>query len=358
MSLRELANTLIQSRQLPAEDGKLLFKYLQQTFISAELKPFISYPPSEENSLYYEKYKRLDLENTDQEFYENGIPDFFSHNGDFYDLNTISYCSIERDGFKIFSAFFLLKLLQIESENLSIADFLDFQLYDNFYGNKEQLSGFLYQLLSNTGNYHLLPETTGNIYQWILKNVPENNTASYDFSNELTDSNNLLIADENDINDLSAEPESLSAISNEKENTDFKIEGNFTNDEIKKFFSFLYLEKSCDKKPFLKEEEVIDILKNGLVIPATPPSKKYKLNCDPKFPRKIIDYAIHLFYTKHSLTRQNKSDFILFFGCYLDDYKDALIPNKLKMLTLNIRGMKSPRGKINFNKYLPDSHQL
>ena len=340
---------------MTTDDGKLLFKYLQEIFLSAEIKPFISYPPSEDNELYYEKYRRLELENSEQDFIENGIPDFFSHNKDFYDLNTTLNCNFEKVGNKIFSPFFLLKLLEIESENLSIDDFLNFQVYDNFYGDKDHLAGFLYHLLANTGNYRLLPETTGNIYQWISKNVPENSTSPNYFFNDLTITDNLLIADENDINDLSAEPESLSTISDEKENTDFKIEGHFTNDEIKKYFSFLYLEKSCDKKPFLKEEEVNEIFKNGLVIPATPPSKKYKLNCDPRFPKKIIDHCIYIFFTKHSNSQRDKSQYFKFFGSYLEDYKPALeSTDSLKKLMSNITGEKSNKIKFNITNYLPE----
>ena len=131
-----------------------------------------------------------------------------------------------------------------------------------------------------------------------------------------------------------------------------KINGVLSDAQIRRFFSFLYLETSSNRKPFISKEVFDIIFANGLVIPDVTLAKKYIINCSLGSPRNQIDYAIHLLMQIHKGGK--KAPYLKFFGSYFEEYSDALVsPRKLEMLASNITGVKSTRCKIDFNKYLP-----
>ena len=131
-----------------------------------------------------------------------------------------------------------------------------------------------------------------------------------------------------------------------------RINGVMSKKEEKKFFSFLYQEPSSNGKPFITKEIFDFVFKNGLIIPDVPLKKKYLINCSLSSPKNQIDYAIHLFMQIHKGGK--KAPYLKFFGSYFKEYSDALAsPRKLEMLASNISGVKSPRCKIDFEKYLP-----
>jgi hypothetical protein len=131
-----------------------------------------------------------------------------------------------------------------------------------------------------------------------------------------------------------------------------RISGVLSDKQIRRFFSFLYKETSSNGKPFITKEVFDIVFKNGLTIPDEPLQKKYSFNCSLGSPRNQIDYAIHLFMQKHHGGK--KAPYLKFFGSYFIEYSDALVsPRKLEMLASNISGVKSPRCKIDFDKYLP-----
>lgn len=131
-----------------------------------------------------------------------------------------------------------------------------------------------------------------------------------------------------------------------------RINGVLSDEDIRKLFSFLYLEPSSNGKPFISKEVFDIVFANGLVIPDMPLKKKYKINCSLSSPRNQIDYAIHLLMRIHKGGK--KAPYLKFFGSYFEQYSDALVsPRKLEMLASNISGVKSPRCKIDFEKYMP-----
>ena len=131
-----------------------------------------------------------------------------------------------------------------------------------------------------------------------------------------------------------------------------KINGVLSDAEIRRFFSFLYLETSSNGKPFISKEVFDIVFTKGLVIPDSPLKEKYKINCSLSSPRNQVDYAIHLLMRIHKGGK--KAPYLKFFGSYFEQYSDALVsPRKLEMLASNISGVKSTRCKIDFDKYLP-----
>jgi hypothetical protein len=80
------------------------------------------------------------------------------------------------------------------------------------------------------------------------------------------------------------------------------------------------------------------------------------LNIEPRFPKKIVDYAIHQFFNLNSITKRDMADYVKFFASYIEDYEKALIsPEALKAVRSNITGERSPKDRIKWEEYIPVS---
>jgi hypothetical protein len=192
-----------------------------------------------------------------------------------------------------------------------------------------------------------LPSINDKIQQWIkVNNI------------------NLALIDKEDVVEIDSVENTSNLIEDHWEaKKSKKIDGKMSIDEIKHFFSFLYkeqFEKSSNNqfKPILTKDEVDMIFSNGLVIPAKPLEKKVKLCIPPRFPKKIIDFAIHKFFYINSNSQRDKKDYVLFFSNYIEDYKSALNSKiALESLAKNITGKSSTRIKIKWDKYIPERLQ-
>lgn len=348
MALQDFVNTVLAPGQLSIEGNTIIFNCMKRVILNADLKPFLvkSDKSDPAKSDYYKKY----------EFAEKGqdlnyIPDFFSFEGDFYEMAQPFNVNLRSANSHEFSILFNLKLLETESTGLPIKEFLNFQLYDNFLGDKMKFESFLIQLRKTNTLFRISDVIVNSIKEWIAENNPQNGLSFY----------NLIFDEEPLPEDKLNALDKLEEADSKNSDTGlkpFKIEGNFTDAEILKFFSLLYLEKSFDKRPFLAEAAVREIFKNGFVIPDIQPAETYKINYDSRSPRKIIDFAIHLFFRLHSKTQRDKSDFLRFFGSYIIDYSDAIkSKEKLTQLASNISGEKSPKSKIKWEDYLPERYR-
>lgn len=343
-SIRNFANELIVKNIIPI-DRNVIFNDLKKAVISSNVKPFLLKTEIAGNS-YYNKYERLE-----REFIETTIPDFFSYVGDFYDLDEV--CNFSRNNINenIFQRLFEIKLMELDRGKGIFREFLDFQLYDNYYGNKEGFGIFLLKILAKDGNSYLSPAIASEIRQWIQKN-------------KLTDLVNIFssIKDDQIIDDDETNNDPFEDYLKIKKN--LEIKGNMTIEEIRHYFSFLYKEildkrKPTLYRPFLTEDEVTQIFAKGLLIPETPLEKKFKLKTELRFPKKIVDFAIHKFITLNSITKRDKADYFLFFGSYIEDYQEAL--NSKESLTIicsNMTGKRSTRDKIKWEEYIPAKYIL
>ena len=337
-SLKHFANKLIENKVVPI-DAQHIFYVLRKAVINSEVAPFLRKPIKQEKDGYYEKYLRLEEENISN----NMVPDFFKHEDDFYDMDrylNFSRAYVNDDNFQVL---FGLKLIELDSSKANIKEFLDFQLYDNYNGNKEDYAYFLYRLTAKDSISYLLPSINDEIQQWIKVNKVSL----------------ALIDNEDDVDIDSVDNATNPIVDHWEDKKNKKIEGKMSIDEIKHFFSFLYkkeFEKSKDFgfKPILTKEEVDLIFSNGLVIPAKPLESKVKLCIPPRFPKKVIDHAIYKFFYINSNSQRDKKDYVLFFANYIEDYKSALNSKiALESLAKNITGKSSTRIKIKWNKYIP-----
>ncbi len=341
-SLKHFANKLIENKVVPI-DAQHIFSVLKQAVINSEVAPFLRKPITQESDGYYEKYLRLEEENKSN----NMVPDFFIHESDFYDMDrylNFSRAYVNDDHFQVL---FGLKLIELDSSKANIKGFLYFQLYDNYNGNIEEYGYFLHRLMAKDSISYLLSSINDKIQQWIKVNKVSL----------------ALIDNEDDV-----EIESLDNTENNmddhwEDKKNKKIEGKMSIEEIKHFFSFLYKEQfekssNCEFKPILTKEEVDMIFSNGLVIPEKPLEKKVKLCTPPRFPKKVIDYAIYKFFDLNSYSHRDKKDYVLFFANYIEDYGSALNSKlALDSLAKNITGERSKSDKIKWNDYIPSEFQ-
>ncbi len=337
-SLKHFANKLIENKLVPI-NVKQICSVLKQAVINSEVAPFLRKPITQEIDGYYEKYLRFEEENKSN----NMVPDFFKYEGDFYDMDrnlNFSRAYVNDDNFQVL---FGLKLIELDSSKANIKEFLDFQLYDNYNGNKEEYGYFFHRLMAKDSISYLLPSINNEIQEWIKVN---------NVSQALTDNEDAVEIDNVD--------NAINLIVDHWENKkNQKIDGKMSNDEIKHFFSFLYKEQfekssNCEFKPILTKEEVDMIFSNGLVIPAKPLERKVKLCIPPRFPKKVIDHAIYKFFDVNSYSYRDKKDYILFFANYIEDYENALNSKKaLESLSKNITGEISKSFKINWEIYVP-----
>lgn len=331
--LRNFVNEQIEAGSLDSVQGTIVFESLKDAVIGAEIKPFLQAPAKGESSSYYEKYYNAERH---PEYATRIIPDFFSSGNDFYDLGVILNIQRNKSRTESFKILFLLKLYMLEKTETSIDGFLDFQIHDNFNGDKENLNIFLYQFLANDGIFCLLPESITIIKKWINE---EKKIATDSNKTKEKLKENIRTSLEKSITNPNAEIE---------------IKGHFSIEEIRKYFSFLYEETSANNKPFLRKEEVEKIFKNGFKIPVAPIEPKYKLNVTPKYPRSIIDYAIQTLYFENNINANDRKLYLQFFGHYLQDYQAVIeSPERCKFFLSNFSGDLTSRNKIKWDKYLP-----
>jgi hypothetical protein len=202
-------------------DANYIFKILKQAVKNSEVAPFLRKPVNSENDGYYDKYLRLEEENKSY----NSIQYFFIYEGDFYYMDrnlNFSRVYINDD---IFQVFFALKLIELNYSKINLKEFLDFQLYDNYNGNKEAYSYLLNRHLEKDRISYLLPSINVEIQQWMKANEISTFLNEEEIKTENEEITNELIGDHWEA----------------KKNT--IIVGKMSIEEIRHFFSILYKEK-------------------------------------------------------------------------------------------------------------------
>lgn len=338
-SLKNFINTQIDQRNPYLLYGKELFEVLKRIVIDSEVKPFLTFPKDEGERNYYEKYLRQS-----QEEFLKLIPDFFEHEGEFYDLDRVQYVYKDFTRAEDFERLFIIKMLELKSNDCSIKEFLSFQQYDSFYGQKKSIDSFLYHLIENDSNCHLLQETCQVIRDWI-------------------GSQQLAILKESAVENNSPEPEDTLMNKIDKQETwnntieslkGKEIKCKWSLEQIVHYFSFLYKEKSENGEPYLKKEEVEKIFQNGFRIPEKPIKPLFKPNCSKRYPFKNITFGINKFYKESYKIFTDKRAYYLFFSMYIDGYSKFMIsPKEYENFSGNTSKALPSRTKIRWDNYLP-----
>jgi hypothetical protein len=315
-SLIDFYNEEKKGNYVPFEPKEIL-EAAKKAVLNANKLPFLFASQSEET--YYKKYAKLESEPDDAY-----VPDFFLESGDFYDINEVLYVQNNLEN-KYFSKLFILKILHLQKNDPDyINKFLDFQLYDNFFGDREYLLYFLQELPAIAPDFPQLAAISGNWNQQKEQIKTEKPDPKKDWETFLLGKKN------------------------------YRIPGKLTDKQIKDFFEFL-CEKKNGEESYLQKEELDTIFLNGFVIPESPLEIKFKLNYNSKRVKKVVEAGIYKLYTEHSYTFDNKEDFVLFFAHFIDDFASALNSNhELENIKSNMVGRQSKRCPMNWEKYLPE----
>lgn len=338
-SLRNFINDQINLGNPFSFDAKDFYEILKRVVIDSEAKPFLTFPKDESENNYYEKYRRQS-----QEEFDKLIPDFFEHEGEFYDLERIQYVYKDFTRAEDFEKLFTIKLLGLKTNENPIGEFLSFQQFDNFYGQKDSIDSFLYQLTENDSNCRLLKDLCQFLRDWIdnqhLEILMLSPKKSYN-----------LEVEESVIENVDSQEKWNHEIESLKGTT---INCKWNLDQIRHFFSFLYMEKSENGEPYLKKEQVDQILKNGLQIPDKPMELLFKPNCSKRYPFKNITFAINFFYSKSSKKFNDKRAYYLFFSMFIEGYSHNLISQKsYENFSRNTSKSLPGRTTLNLTQYLP-----
>lgn len=136
----------------------------------------------------------------------------------------------------------------------------------------------------------------------------------------------------------------------EKNEQYYSVRTTLNQQQIRKFFSFLFRETNQTKTPFLSKKETIELLKCGFSVPDVPNGKYYTLNLDQKGkPIQIIYYCFSVL-NKKAYSKYEKEYIAKFLKFNFTNFKDIEL-NKIKN---TIRSDRKPT-KMFFDifQYLP-----
>ena len=322
--------------------------------------------------------------------------DYFVSKGDFYDLNNPCPVSFKETNASNFERLFILKLRQYSNDLREVEKYLNYQCKQNFRNKLDAFQKFVglanlqYQgmvdekiikvmqdwFLTEQGNREEkqarkskkkitetvdsisvdIPVSQENITLEIKEVISDESISAPSYDDKLVSVSEESKTELDTVNITSSDVEHKSnevVVPNEYT----VIKGNFSEEEILTFFSFLYIEKDAEGKTFLTENEVKEIFKYGLAIPPSPLTKKYKLQCSLKFPKSIIEFAIYSFYSKHTSNR-HKQDILKFFASYIQDFEKALENEiSLQQWSNNVKSARPSRMKFAIADYLPERYK-
>jgi hypothetical protein len=338
-SLRNFINDHIEQGNLLLFDGKNLYESLKRVVIGSEIRPFLTFPKDESENSYYDRYVRQS-----REPFDKLIPDFFEYQGEFYDLDKPQYVNNEFISSEDFERLFIIKLLELKTISYPIDQFLSFQQFDNFYGEKYSIDSFLYQLTENDGNRHHLQEVCQAIESWIsIENLVKlKSTSIEDDSSELL---NRIIQNS---------PPQITWMKQLDNLKGKEIESKWNIDQIVYYFSFLYKEKSENGQSFLKKEEVDKIFEQGFRMPGCDIDPLFKLNLSERLTFSLMHFAIYQFNDKAGFRRIHKKQYLLFFASYIQDLSKYKYSKKFyESYSKNTYNSNSSLSSIDWSNYLP-----
>lgn len=319
---------VLSGRQMTATANQV-YEYAISSYLEIPHKPFLTLAQADDD--YYQRYLQESVKEV-----EKTVPDFFEYQGDFYDLNETHYIKREDVGDEVFGLFFQLKLEEIQNSNKTqLAKFYDFQLYDNFYGNKDEFDNFLKNLPATADNCWQLPEVSDGLNSFISDEVK---SADDDLSRK-TNYEGIEQIDEWKFKRLCKPGYVIPTIWND--------------DEILKYFSFLYEYKSVIGESLITKEEFDVIFEHGLRIPTVPLPNKISLRNTPQVPKRLLDFGINIFWKSNGKGKWPKSWLVLFFANYIKQYEDALVSKqKLDNIISNLKKYDN-YSELKFKRYMP-----
>ena len=205
--------------------------------------------------------------------------DYFESEGAYYDFKDNCVVRLMDYNQRDFGFLFAYKLRQYQ-DNLAESDtFLYYQLKINFKKSLQRFMSFIRSLLIQFPDM-LAGPIEKKIDLWEKTFDP------------------ALLVDEK-VYDIYDHPEHWTA-----------IRLSMTDDQLRAYFSFLYLEKNNLGLPFLEKNLTDRLLKFGLRIPPKPLAQKYELNQTSVHRKSIIEQSVYVLFEKHSLNFKDKLEML------------------------------------------------
>ena len=215
--------------------------------------------------------------------------DYFRVYLDYYAYGEPYKVAFSKSMQKEFTLLFAFKLRQYK-DNLSGLDaFLNHQIQENFNKNVTAFTNFLESILMQFSE--ILGETIERkVSLWEKRYSPDNLNVSKD----------AWLHEDADLWE--------------------KIDVSLTDDQIREFFSFLYLEKNNLGIPLLEKKSVDKLLQFGFKFPIIPLKEKFKLNLTPQWRKSIIESCTYLLFERFARNFKNKQPFLKFLAYQFDDF--------------------------------------
>jgi hypothetical protein len=119
-----------------------------------------------------------------------------------------------------------------------------------------------------------------------------------------------------------------------------KIEVALTDDQVRAYFSFLYLEKNNLGLPYLEKADTEKLLEFGFKVPPQPLPEKFRLNVTGQHKKSIMEICVNLLFDKFSHNLKNKLPFLKFLAFQFEDFKNYQSPKDFKNWSGNLTSKK------------------
>jgi len=119
-----------------------------------------------------------------------------------------------------------------------------------------------------------------------------------------------------------------------------RIEVSLTNDQVRAYFSFLYLEKNNLGIPYLEKADVEKLLAFGFKVPPQPLPKKLQLNLTPQHRKSILEICVYILFDKYAINLKNKLPFLQFLAFQFEPFEKYQSPEELKKWSKNFTPQK------------------
>lgn len=119
-----------------------------------------------------------------------------------------------------------------------------------------------------------------------------------------------------------------------------KIKVALTDDQVRAYFSFLYLEKNNLGLPYLEKTDTEKLLEFGFKVPPQPLPEKFRLNVTGQHKKSIMEICVNLLFDKFSLNLKNKLPFLKFLAFQFEDFENYQSPEDFKSWSGNLTSKK------------------
>ena len=254
--------------------------------------------------------------------YQNRSTAYFRSEGDYYFYEQHIIVPLTEDRSEQFYYLFALKMRQYRDYLLGLDNFLYYQLKTNFKKDKTFFMYFIKTILID------FSELLGDAYARKIDLWEQSFKESYYDKKQ----------DQDQDQDLYADAEGWK-----------KIPIFSSDQQIMRYFSFLYQEKTDNGRPLLARADFEQLFRMGFSIPPFPLKHKLKLNLTPKYRKSILETTVFYCFNNFAQNQKNKLIFQKFLAYHFEDFSQYQTDEELKKWGKNFCAGKLNKKDIPFD---------